>query len=117
MAVILANAFSPTMLPLAEGEAEEICVEKLGLEKARRLAEKVDYCAIGHESTARLAKELLGVSVKCERKFVVLSPGSTLLVITLAFRPPEGKVYSYQELLELLETGKIVFYGVHYGPC
>ena len=121
--VILANAFSLNMLPLAEGQAAEICVKRIDLDDARRLVDAAAYtgrleCAIGHASTAKLAEELLDtIALGCERKMIQLQPGDTLIALTLSFRPPEGKVYSCEELVELLEQGKLGFYAVHYGPC
>ena len=130
--VYLANAFSLGMLSLPRGVGASICVEELDLERwAERV--KLHYqqgeldCAIGHESTARLAEKLLSmpawmgedveVKLQCERKMVTLNPGDTVYVIQLKFRAPEGKIYDYSEIVRLLRKGKLGFYAVHYGPC
>lgn len=121
--VYLANAFSLNMLPLSEGQAAEICVKRVDTEWASEyLQAAIDMgrldCAIGHQSTARLAEELLVLQgLKCERNQIRLQPGDTLVVLSLTFRPPEGKVYTYSELYELYRQGKIAIWAAHYGPC
>ena len=121
--VYLANAFSPSMLPLSEGQAVEVCIKRVDPDYASEyLQAEMDRCnldcAIGHESTARLAEELLVLQgLKCERKQIQLRPGDTLVVLSLTFRPPEGKIYSYSELMEFYQQGKIAVWLVHYGPC
>ena len=112
------------MLPLDVGDAARLCVKRVRLGDVIWMlveADDVD-CAVGHESTARLVNKILEASArkalaKCERKPVTLRPGDTLITIVIAFRIPEGKVYSFEELAELYEQGKIRFYAVHYGPC
>jgi hypothetical protein len=121
--VYLANAFSPSMLPLEEGGAAQVCVERVYLARARERLQMAEYlgvldCAIGHEATARLARELLGLErLECQRKMIQLQPGDTLYVLSLTFRPPEGRIYTFEELQELLREGKIAIWAVHYGPC
>ena len=118
--VYLANAFSPSMLPISRGEAAQLCVARLDLADAIRVAagmlDMLD-CAIGHESTAALAEQLLRTRLSCRRKMIQLQPGDTVLVISLTFRPPEGKIYSLAELQALLDQGRIGIWAIHYGPC
>jgi len=130
--IYLANAFFLSMLSLPRGVGASICVEELDLERwVERV--KLHYqqgeldCAIGHESTARLAEKLLGmpawvgedveVRLQCGRKMIKLQPGDTLYAIQLKFRAPEGKIYDYNEIVQLLRENKIGFYAVRYGPC
>ena len=125
--VYLGNAFSLNMLPLSPGEGAQVCIEKLELSEWQMYVmetlkyaaeESVEFeCVIGHPSTAKLAEELVGRELKCGRKAIQLQPGDTLYAVTLAFRPEEGRVYSYDELLELYKQGKISFWAVHHGPC
>jgi len=118
MAVYLANAFSPSMIPLSPGEAAQLCLRRLTVEEARRLLAQGFECAIGHASTAQLAAELLGVDTSgCQRRMIALQPGDTAVILTLTFRPPEGRIYSYEELRELLGQGRIGLWAVHRGPC
>ena len=110
MKTYLVNAISPTMfrLPCLLG------VREAGVDDARRLLSRGYECAIGHPGTAQLASKLLGVEAsRCRRiQLAGLKPGAPLVVLTLRFRPPEGKVYSYEELQDLLEKGQIGLYIV-----
>ncbi|MCE4625840.1 MAG: YddF family protein [Desulfurococcales archaeon] len=118
--VYLANAFSPSMLPLSEGEAASLCVVRLSLADAVRMAERLLGeldCAIGHKSTAALAEQVLRTHLSCQRKMIRLQPGDTVLIISLTFRPPEGKIYSLAELQALFDQGRIGVWAIHYGPC
>jgi len=123
--VYLANAFSLSMIPLGANEAAEICVRRINefdltAQVEMALEEGRLDCAVGHESTVRILWGLTGVGPKalnCQRKMIQLRPGDTLLVVQLSFRPPEGKVYTYEELKQLMEQGRIAFYAAHYGPC
>lgn len=47
---------------------------------------------VGHESTARILTELLGVDVPVNRSEFVQQPGQPALVFKLRTRPPEGAV-------------------------
>ena len=120
--VYLANAFSLSMLLLKQGEAAQVCVKRIGVEDAKRIIEDamrsgIFECAIGHASTAQLAADLLDMALLCGRTQITMKPGDTIIALTLTFRPPEGKVYSYDELMRLYGEGKIAFYAVYYGSC
>ena len=41
-----------------------------------------------------------------------LKERDVLVIVVLGFRIPEGKVYTYEEMLELLKQGKVKFYLV-----
>ncbi|MCE4629781.1 MAG: DUF1874 domain-containing protein [Desulfurococcales archaeon] len=110
--VVLANAISPSMFLSRPNESVWIVMRQVTVTEASKLAVMADDCAIGHPGTVELVKKLFNVSIPCERKTIKLGVGDELLIITLNFRPPEGKVYSYDELLELYSQGKISFYHV-----
>ena len=129
--VYLANAFSLGMLRLPRGVGVNICVAEMDME---RWVEAVSFhlsrgeldCAIGHQSTVKLARQLLAMApwrwdgepeLQCERRMITLQPGDTLYVLQLKFRLQEGQVLGYGELVQLLRQGRIGFYAVHYGPC
>lgn len=54
--------------------------------------------AIGHESTAQILSDLLGVTVPVNRINFEQQPGQTALVFKLNGRPPEGKILSAEEI-------------------
>ena len=108
--VYVSNAFALGMIAQREVvEVERIDLEKLGEELQQQ---QNVICAIGHPSTAKLLNSLLNTQYNCERKQINLQKGDILYTIVLSFRPPEGKVYSTEELMQLYEQGKISFYRV-----
>jgi hypothetical protein len=110
----LLNAFSPSMF--ADKESMGVFFQKLTVKEARDYfnhAQSRKYnivSAIGHEGTARLLSQILGHEVPFDRKQISLSRFDCGLIITLSFRPEEGKIYSYEELMELFAENKIVLY-------
>jgi hypothetical protein len=89
MTTYLLNAFSTTMLP--EGGVVEF--ENLG---TPALGEFVS--AVGHEGTAQVFSDLLGLSVEPARIMVALQPGDVAIVGQIN---AEGKVLNAEELREL----------------
>jgi len=95
----IANAFSLNML---ESEEATINVKVIDIETVKQMitSEEVES-AIGHESTAKILSQLLGVEVKAERKEIKLKKGDRLIVFQLLQRLPEGTVLSEEELKQL----------------
>jgi len=56
--------------------------------------------AVGHDSTAELLTEILGVPVKKDRLKIQMKKGDSALIFRLTERPPEGQVLSLEELKE-----------------
>jgi hypothetical protein len=67
--------------------------------------------AIGHEGTAKLLSQILDYEVPFNRIQITLSKGNIGLIITLAFRPEEGRIFNYEELKQFFDEGKIVLYA------
>ena len=62
--------------------------------------------AIGHESTAKIMTELLGIEVPVNPiKYEQLS-GEVAIVFQLNSRPPEGKILTYKEIEKIGYTWK-----------
>lgn len=76
-------------------------VKKISLDEAREAVKHGFISAIGHQSTAQVLTELLGVEVKENRIQVVLKKGVKVIVFQLHSRLPEGKVLSEEELKAL----------------
>jgi hypothetical protein len=68
---------------------------------ARSSPATVYTSAVGHESTACIMAELLGVQVPLNRIQVTPVPGDRLLCFKLKQRAPEGVVLSVEEIEEL----------------
>ena len=102
----LLNALSPSMF----NRRSTILIEPIDLETARRRLENGFISAVGHESTAKLLTNLLGIAVVKNRIAVTLEDGDTAIIVVLGFRPEEGKVYSLEELEKLYRQGRIKLY-------
>ena len=78
--------------------------QPLTLEESRSLvgefqqAGKQIKSAIGHQATAELLSELLGIAVADNRSDAKQAVGTLALVFKLKIRPPEGTVLSRAEL-------------------
>lgn len=115
MTLYISNAFSLNMLEIPKqiGKWYHLYVKELSIEEARREVKKAleegmkVESVVGHESTANLLSQLLGINIKAERKAITVRGGDALLVAQLVFRPPEGKVYNFSELIDLFNEGKI----------
>ena len=72
---------------------------KIDVETAQEiLAESEFISAVGHESTAKLLTNLLGVEIPTNRITVRMKEGDTALHFVLKQRLSEGKVLSEEEL-------------------
>ena len=107
--IILANAFSLSMLSKLPAL---IRVEEISVSEVKQLLAHGFESAIGHESTAKLLSQLLGVEVPVKRVMVTLEQSTTLIVFQLLERLPEGKILSETELKELIQKGKAKFLKV-----
>jgi len=76
-------------------------VRTVSLEKAIKLAKDNEnnlLSAIGHESTAQIMTELLGVSVPVNRIQFAQEIGQAALVFKLKGRAPEGVILTKEEI-------------------
>ncbi|MEM2294314.1 MAG: DUF1874 domain-containing protein [Nitrososphaerota archaeon] len=96
--LFVASAFSLAMLKYSPSQ---LTVIKLDDEAAKRTVEGSEFISIvGHESTAKMMTELLGVPIPVNRSMVQLEPGDIVLVFQIMVRLPEGKVLTLEELKE-----------------
>jgi hypothetical protein len=65
------------------------------------LEEKEFISAIGHEATAKILSDLLGINIPCNRIAVKMKPWDSAIHFVLKTRLPEGKVLTEEELKEL----------------
>ena len=80
------------------------------LEKAREIAHaKCGFeSAIGHEASAQIISELLGIDCPVNRINYVQQPQHIALVFKLKGRPPEGKILSREEIEKIGYTWGIL---------
>ncbi len=110
--VVLANAFSLSMLPMSSAETI-LRVKEVGIEEVKELLAGGFESAIGHESTAAFLTSKLGIQVKAERKQVTIDANTILVVFQLLSRLPEGRVLTEEEIASV----KYKFYLVSLEQC
>jgi len=89
MRTILSNAFSLQMLDL-QGTSS-VQVTPLTLDEVRQILKKGFISAVGHQDTATVLSDMLGLDVPCNRINVHLTPDDVLVVAQLVGgRLPEG---------------------------
>jgi len=105
--VILANAFSLSMLP---SQPETLIkVSEISEEQVKQLLSEGFDSAVGHESTANFLSKKLSVEIKANRKQIKLDDDTLLIVVQLMQRLPEGKVLSEEEIAKI----PVKFFAVH----
>lgn len=77
----------------------EYKLESISLEKAVAFTQATDIdSAVGHESTAQILTEILGVDIPVNRQMFAQEVGQKALVFKLNGRPPEGKILNREEI-------------------
>jgi len=79
-----------------------VFLKKIDLTEARGILSEVDFTsAVGHEATAKVLSELIGINIPYNRIAVKLKPGGMCIHFALKTRLPEGKVLTEEELKQL----------------
>jgi len=94
---VVSNAWSVSML---QGKAK-VSFEPVSLEQARELVKGGVVSIIGHEGTAWVFTQKLGVHLRKNRVFFKMTKDEVMLVGELNQRLPEGKVLTAEELEEI----------------
>ncbi len=77
-------------------------IRKATVEEVRQLLSNNEFVsAVGHEATAVLLTQLLGIKIQYNRITVKAGPGDILIHFVLKQRIPEGKVLTLDELQRL----------------
>jgi len=71
---------------------------RIAPEAAKKLLLEGFVSAIGHDSTARLMGELLGIEIPFNRITIHMEAGDKAIALWLLNRPSESQVYSREEL-------------------
>ena len=103
----LTNGFSPNMLL----NNVDISFETISDEEFCKAVPVADN-AIGHDGTVALINSLCGTQIKTNRISIKVQPNDVVYVFGLATRLPEGQVLDRDELVQLMEGGKIQFWRV-----
>jgi len=75
--------------------------QKITLEEAKEILKEGFVSAIGHEATAKLLTQLLGLEVKNNRIQVTMATGDVAIVFRLKTRLAEGQILSLEEIAKL----------------
>ena len=79
-----------------------IKIEKISEEMVKEILRKQEFVsAIGHESTARLISNKLGIQVPANRIQIKVKKGDKIVVLQLLQRLPEGKILTEEELQQI----------------
>ena len=77
-------------------------LKKISVNEARKLLNKYDFIsAIGHQSTAEIISEILGIEIPFNRISIQMNRGDIAIVFKLKARPPEGKILTKEEIEEI----------------
>ena len=89
------------VLPLKEGQEYVIKAKQLGVKEASELLKNQQFTsAVGHEATAQMLSNVLGVEIKFSRIQIQLTSGDKVISMLLKKRLPEGQVLKTVEELE-----------------
>lgn len=77
-------------------------ISDLAVEDARALLNNSEYIsAVGHESTAEILSEILGVKIEMNRIQFHQKVGQKAIIFKLNERPPEGVIYNRKQLEDI----------------
>jgi len=82
-------------------EKVQVKLKKISLEEAKEILKNQFISAVGHEGTARMLSELLGIEVPTNRITIFMEPGDIAVHFFLKERVAEGKILSKEELARL----------------
>ena len=108
--IYLANAFSLSMLP--PKKEFELHIREIDINEVKEWLKLKFTSVIGHEATASVLSQLLGIQIPVNRIQIKLEHGDILIVFQLMTRLPEGKILTREELEQLIQQGLVKFYYV-----
>jgi len=109
--IVISNAFSLSMI---KEEEATIRIKKVDTEYVKQLIQNNGsiISIVGHEGTAQVLTQLLGVNINVNRVQYVMGSNDILVIFQLLTRLPEGKILTAQEVQQLISEGKAMFYMV-----
>jgi len=107
--IVLTNAFSVNMLDLKPSDSRSIVLQfrRTTIDFAKKYISYMAkhgteiYSVIGHESTAKLLSNILGINVPMNRTEYKYSYDDIVIVFTIPYRLPEGKILSEEEIQQI----------------
>jgi hypothetical protein len=91
------------IVPVNFDESPEavVKVRRITVEEAREILSGGFISAVGHEATAKLLSQLLGIEIPAIRQAIFMKPGDKAVHFFLKTRLPEGVVLGEEELKKL----------------
>jgi len=92
------------IVPINFDETQEAQVrfKKISIEEAKEVIKGSQWdSAIGHNATAKVLSQLLGIEIPTQRKTIFLKKGDQAIHFFLKQRLPEGAILSEEELKKL----------------
>ena len=117
--IYIANAFSLGML---HSMPATLRVADIHLPQVRELLSNSQWqSAVGHETTAKLLSQLLGIEIPYNRVQLKLNSGDRVIVFQINKRLPEATSLSEEDLKEILHSSmwslKLVEVSYTQGRC
>jgi hypothetical protein len=78
-----------------------IKLKKISVEEAKEVLANGFVSAVGHEATAKLLSQLLGIQIPVERRTIFMKPGDRAIHFFLKARLPEGVILDEEQLRRL----------------
>jgi hypothetical protein len=80
----------------------KVKLRKITISEAKEILTSADFVsAVGHEATAKVLSQLLGIQIPAIRQTIFMKPGDKAIHFFLKTRLPEGVVLSEDELKKL----------------
>jgi hypothetical protein len=91
------------IVPINFDETPEakVRLRRISVEEARAILAGGFISAVGHEATAKLLSQLLGIQIPANRQTIFMKPGDRCIHFFLKMRLPEGVVLGEEELRRL----------------
>ena len=81
-----------------ENPQARVKLRRISVEEAKEVLADGFVSAVGHEATAKVLSQLLGIQVPMERRTIFLKPGDRAVHFFLKSRLPEGVVLTEEQL-------------------
>jgi hypothetical protein len=96
---LLSTGYIPVQL---EKWKKVVVVQRIvSVQEAKQLLSNGFVSAVGHQSTAEIMSQILGIPIQYSRQSVFLEPGDEAICFVLKQRPPEGRVLTAEELQQI----------------
>ena len=101
MTVFILNSLI-TPVNFDEISMARIRLERIDVERARNVLSSGNFVsAVGHEGTAKVLSQILGINIPANRINIFMKPGDVAIHFFLKQRLPEGKILSEDEIKKL----------------